>query len=164
MVWNSTQSALYKAVARHNGEDFSEEKNCCENSAEIPEKSSQKNDKNCAENTDKNYAGNTDKNYCGNSAENCPKKGENIGSDKCKNCGKSGTENCAEKRGKYGAENCRKNFRGSREMPRANNANDPLAKLFSDSDFLLIAALIYILSKNGADQKIILALIFVLIS
>lgn len=45
-----------------------------------------------------------------------------------------------------------------------NSFADPVSRLLSDSDLMLICTLIFILSKNGADKKIILALIFVLIS
>lgn len=47
---------------------------------------------------------------------------------------------------------------------RRNNANDPISRIFSDKDMLLIAGLIFLLSKQGADQKLILALAFVLLS
>ncbi len=41
--------------------------------------------------------------------------------------------------------------------------NDPLSKMFSDSDMLLIVILIFILYRNGADKKLIMALAFVLV-
>lgn len=41
--------------------------------------------------------------------------------------------------------------------------NDPLSKIFSDSDMLLIVILIFILYRNGADKKLIMALAFVLV-
>lgn len=41
--------------------------------------------------------------------------------------------------------------------------NDPLSKMFSDSDMLLIVILIFILYRNGSDKKLIMALAFVLV-
>lgn len=41
---------------------------------------------------------------------------------------------------------------------------EPLSRLLSDKDMLLIAGLILVLSKQNADQKLILALAFVLLT
>lgn len=73
------------------------------------------------------------------------------------------------------SENNNRNYRKNYRQVRNNNYhknyrikntqnNYNVSSLFSDSDFMLICTLIFILSKNNADQKIILALVFVLIS
>lgn len=51
-----------------------------------------------------------------------------------------------------------------RRRPRQSAARDPLSQIFSDKDKVLIAGLILLLTKQGADQKLILALAFVLLS
>lgn len=48
----------------------------------------------------------------------------------------------------------------ARPMPRRN---DPISALMSDSDALLICAVILLLLHEKADMKLILALVFVLI-
>lgn len=99
--------------------------------------------------------------------------------DKRKNYDEKTTEKIPSKTNEKNIENSsennskkyRKNFRQVRNnnyhknyriKNTRNNYNVP--NLFSDSDFMLICTLIFILSKNNADKKIILALVFVLIS
>ena len=118
MVWNSTQSALYKAVSDFNNGSISDEKNCCKTDEKIDEKKPLKDDEKI-----------NDK-FCEKTCEKCCEKC-------CKNCANNSQNYCGK---------------------------NPISGLFSDSDFMMIAALILILLKNGADQKIIFALIFVLIS
>lgn len=113
MVWNSTQSALYRAIDRHNGG--------------IPEDDF--------------------------------RRGENVEKSGGKSCGdhepKSG-ENCVRKEAKKCCENCPKN--------RAYNVpSDPISRIMSDRDMLLIAGLIFILMKENADKTLILALVIVLL-
>lgn len=135
MVWNSTQSALYKAVDDYNSSVISGE-NCRENYTEkIPEKHlekcTEKVPEKCCENCSKN-----DVNFEQKIGENCTKKF----------CEKS-SENCTEKCPKF-TENFCKN------CPK----NDVFSSLFSDRDFLLVAGLILILMNEKADFKLILAL------
>lgn len=51
---------------------------------------------------------------------------------------------------------------------RSKTPGDPISRMisekFSDNDMLLIAGLIFLLMKQGADKKLILALAFVLLS
>lgn len=144
MVWNSTQSALYKFVAEHNREVVSggsrtddDEENAenifWENIKNKPEKIPSKN-------TEKIYE---------NQAEKIPKKipekfGENIRKNNFENHRRN--VDCG----------CR--FGGN--MRKTSSGPDGL---LSDGDFLLICTLIYVLYRNGADQKLIFALIFILI-
>lgn len=113
MVWNSTQSALYRAFDRHNGvcpeDDFRRE-----------------------ENVEKNVG-----KPCG---DHEPKNGENH----------------VRKEAKKSCENCPKNR--ARSMP-----SDPISRIMSDKDMLLIAGLIFILMKENADKTLILALVIVLL-
>ena len=135
MVWNSTQSALYKAVDDYNstvipGEKYTE--NYAEKTPEIhlenhaekmPEKCS-KNDVNFEQKIGENRA----KKICEKSAENCSEKCPKFTENFCKNCPK----------------------------------NDAFSRLFSDKDFLLVAGLILVLLNEKADMKLILALAIVL--
>ena len=140
MVWNSTQSALYKAVDDYNSSVISGEnhsRNCIENNLEkctekVSENCSkidvnfdQKIGENCERISCEKTAENCSKKFCENSAEKCPKFNENF----CKNCPK----------------------------------NDPFSRLFSDRDFLLVAGLILVLLNEKADFKLILALAIVLL-
>lgn len=111
MVWNTAQSALYKAVDDFNSRENQSGKygeNCPQKE---PDFHTQKNN----ENESKNYSRNSSKKY----SQNCPKS-------------------------------CQK--------------NDPFSRIFSDRDFMLIAGLILILLNEKADQKLIFALLFVLLS
>ncbi|MCH5195560.1 MAG: hypothetical protein J1F28_02530 [Oscillospiraceae bacterium] len=103
-------------------------------------------------------------NSCSEKGKNCSEFCEEIHE---KNCGKN-CENSPDKFKKKHTEkpyenNCGNYSKNYNNIPGKNSNRSP-SDIFSDSDFLLICALIYILYKNGADQKIILALIFVLIS
>lgn len=113
MVWNSTQSALYRAIDRHNGgcaeDDFRREENV-EKSVGKP----------CGDHEPKN------------------------------------SENYVRKEPKKRCENCPKN--------RAHNVpSDPISRIMSDRDMMLIAGLIFILLKENADKTLILALVIVLL-
>lgn len=138
MVCNTTQSAFYRVIAEYNDSCVQQEKNRRENNGKTHEDTDEKTREKNLQKTEQKSAGNKYENRC----ENCPKRN---------------TENCPKNR----RNNCSTNFRKSQEKYDRNN---PLPDIFSDSDLLLICALIYILYKNGADQKIILALVFVLIS
>ena len=103
--------------------------------------------------------------------ESCSEKDKNC-SDFCKKTHKKNCEkNCGNSPDKFKKNhtekphenNCGNYSKNYNKIP-VKNPNKSPSDIFSDSDFLLICALIYILYKNGADQKIILALIFVLIS
>lgn len=109
MVWNSTQSALYRAVDSHN-DGFSE--------------SGKREEKKAAASSQKH-------------AEKEARK--SVKTETEKRC-----------------ENCPKN--------RADNApSDPISRILSDRDMLLIAGLIFILMRENADKKLILALAIVLL-
>ena len=155
MVWNSTQSALYKAVDDYNssvisGENYS--RNCIENNLEkctekVPENSS-KIDVNFEEKFGENHTQNQPEKF----TENCSKKNNNFERKFCEKSEQNYRENCAEKCPKF-TENCCKN------CPK----NDPFSRLFSDKDFLLIAGLILVLLNEKADMKLVLALVIVLL-
>ncbi len=121
MVWNSTQSALYKAISTHN-DDVSEEK-------KSPEKSVQKN----AEKTPRFSSQNNEKKH----PENQPEK--NV-------------RECSEKRERSCPNRC-----------PYNAPTDPISRIMSDGDMLLIAALIFVLWHEKADMKLIMALVIVLL-
>lgn len=113
MVYNSSQSALYKAVDRYNSSDFEDvfrSKKCVEKKIGEP----------CQKNTSE-------------SAKNgvrCEKK------IRCDNCPKNRAY-------------CK--------------PSDPISKIMSDKDMLLIAGLILILINENADKTLILALAIVLL-
>ena len=113
MVWNSTQSALYRAVDTHNGGDserqFTAEKGVRKNAQKTPDFS--------RGNNGKFHNGNCSENYVRNECRGCPK----------------------------------------------NLPNDPISRIMSDRDMMLIAGLIYILWRENADRKLILALAIVLL-
>ncbi len=95
-------------------------------------------------------------NYAQKTTENMPSKtNKNHIKNSSENNGKNYRKNYRQVRNN----NCHKNYR---IINTHNNFN--ISNLFSDSDFVLICTLIFILSKNNADKKIILALVFVLIS
>lgn len=137
MVWQSSQSALYKAVAEYNRGEFSKDnfRNCTEKAPE--------NNVQCSDNAENSFCrGNIAEKPRENCAGNCEKK--RSVNRKVNNP----TQNCVG--------NCKKCCKKQR-------GNNPLSELFADGDFLMIAALIFILYKNGADQKLIIALVFVLL-
>ncbi len=113
MVWNSTQSALYRAIDRHNG-------GCSESDFRREENVEKKDVRSCRDNEPKNaekFVREETKKRC----ENCPKK-------------------CA-----------------------YNPPSDPISRIMSDRDMLLIAGLIFVLMKENADKTLILALVIVLL-
>lgn len=109
MVWNSTQSALYKAVDAHNGCVFEGGKRGEKNVEKTPGKAAV------------------------NERERRPENGR--------------FEGC-----------------GSRPKNRPKTAPaDPISRILSDGDMLLIAGLIFVLMRENADKKLILALAIVLL-
>lgn len=116
MVWNTTQSSLYKAVSDYNDEIARRE---CHARQEPPTECHS--EESCA------------------SPNSDPKSGprQTPHCQKCANCSKYHTPQ-----------------KGNTPMP---------GNLNIDSDFLLLAGLIFILYKNGADKKLILALAIALL-
>ena len=113
MVYNSSQSALYKAVDRYNRHDFEDDFQ----SEKDKEKKSE--------------------DPCGkNASESAEKSVRNERKNRC--------ENCPTSRAYY-------------------KPSDPIHKIMSDRDMLLIAGLIFILMKENADKTLILALVIVLL-
>lgn len=113
MVWNSTQSALYKAVNAHNG-GGDERQNTAPKKVR---KNAQKTPDFSRGNNVKNHSENRSGNFMQNECRCCP-----------------------------------------------NNApNDPISRIMSDRDMLLIAGLIFILWRENADRKLIMALAIVLL-
>ncbi len=159
MVWNSTQSALYKAVDDYNSRVNSGEfyhNNYTEKMPEINlEKCTEKVPENCMKNSS-NFDEKFGENFAEKSFEKCAEKcsknsvnfEEKFGENNTKNC----RENCTEKCPKF-TENFCKN------CPK----NDTFSRLLSDKDFLLVAGLILVLLNEKADMKLILALVIVLL-
>ena len=143
MVWNSTQSALYKAV-----DDYNSSVKSCENHTEnYREKCTEKVPEKCSKigvNFDQKMGENCEQISREKSAENCSKN--------CANFKEKIAENCTEKCPKF-TENFCKN------CPK----NDAFSRLLSDKDFLLVAGLILVLINEKADMKLILALAIVLL-
>jgi len=121
MVWNSTQSALYKTISTYNDgvseEKKSPEKSVREDAEKTPSFSSQK--------TEKKHL------------ENQPKKE---------------VREFSEKRERSCPGHCPHNV-----------PTDPISRIMSDGDMLLIAALIFVLWHEKADMKLIMALVIVLL-
>lgn len=113
MVWNSTQSALYKAVNAHNG-DGEERENTTPKKVR---KNVQKSGVFSRKNSEKKHTENRSEKYPRNECRGCPNS-----------------------------------------LP-----NDPISLIMSDKDMLLIAGLIYILWRENADRKLIMALAIVLL-
>ncbi len=109
MVWNTTQSSLYRAVSDYNK---SLDNDCCQNTQCSKESCKQECCNKCCDNyADKRCENNTHVNNCRN--------------------------DCA----------C-----------KCNKPHNSQNNLSLDTDFLLLAGLIYILYKEGADKKLIIAL------
>lgn len=90
---------------------------------------------------------NSRENKSENYTENRPQKEPEIHAENCsENSSKKYTENSSKKC----CQNCPK--------------IDPFSRIFSDRDLMLIAGLILILLNEKADQKLIFALLFVLLS
>ncbi len=106
-----------------------------------------------------------------NNGEITDKNRDNLCKEKCdeKNRGHS-PEKRSEKRcenHRRNEENRRPNGQCSRGCPHCRvyrRQPPPLSGLLSDTDMLLIAGLILILMRQNADQKLILALAFVLLT
>lgn len=122
MVWNSTQSALYKAIDTHNSV-FSEPKNSAE----------------------KNACKNVEKKPVSSRENDAEKRSENTAGKCCKKC--------SENSDLRGFVNCRNNT----AVP-----SDPIARILSDGDMLLIAGLMFVLWRENADKRLIIALAIVL--
>lgn len=190
MVWSTTQSALYNDLSRYyedderplknreNSDPFktgSVEKNC----DELPEKSGDNTPENYYDNSHENYCNNSHENCCGNSHEKCgdntPENCRNNSSEKRRDnlpekCGNKYPRNFGNKCGKDPEKDHEnKNPTVCPNCPRIRQApSGQISRLisdkFSDRDMLLIAGLIFLLMKQGADKKLILALAFVLLS
>ena len=150
MVWSTTQSALYNDLSRYY-EDDKKPRRSCENSNNSAQNSPEK----CNEKLPEK---------CENK---CP---ENCGNNYPEKCGNKFPEKCPKKHDKKPEKNCE-----DRDLPVCQNCpcnrqtpTDQISKIisdkFSDKDMLLIAGLIFLLMKQGADKKLILALAFVLLS
>lgn len=88
-------------------------------------------------------------NSCGKIADNLRENHtENSGKKRCENS----CEKCCKKCG-YFSENSHKNCQKT----------DPVSRILSDKDMLLIAGLIFILINEKADSNLILALLIVLL-
>lgn len=171
MVWSTTQSALYNDLSRYyedekrprkssgNPDNFKPDpdENC---RCELPEKCPQCCDDKCAEEHDKSCgsrpvkcAENFDVNCCCGSEKNSENRGKNCcnGSQKC-------TENTCEEKNPP-CPNCPHIRQNQGDL-----ITRTISEKFSDRDMLLIAGLIFLLMKQGADKKLILALAFVLLS
>ena len=147
MVWNSTQSALYKAVDDYNSSVILGEKYTGKIPENNPEKCTEKVPEKCSK-IDVNFGQKIDENCDHNSrektAENCSKN--------CANFKQKNDENCTEKCPRFTEDFCK-------NCPK----NDTFSRLFSDKDFLLVAGLILVLLNEKADMKLILALAIVLL-
>ena len=113
MVWNSTQSALYRAVDAHNGGN-SERRSTAEKSVQ---KKAQKTPDFSRGNNIRSHNEKRSENYVRNECRGCPN----------------------------------------------NPQNDPISRIMSDKDMMLIAGLIFILWRENADRKLIMALAIVLL-
>lgn len=111
MVWNTTQSAFYKAI-----DDFNNRDGRCE---------------------------------------------DRLPSDSDTACEKCDGKTC-EKSPQNSGKLCPQSPQNRRYFPKRQTS--PLADIFSDRDKLLIAGLILILSRQNADQKLIMALVFILLT
>lgn len=94
---------------------------------------------------------NSRENMSGKYAENCAQKEPEIHGEKC---GDKSSKKYSENISKKYCQNC----------PKSCPKNDPFSRIFSDRDLMLIAGLILILLNEKADQKLIFALLFVLLS
>ena len=96
--------------------------------------------------------------------------GEKNGENQSESCNKNEGSELSQKAPLKSSENSVNNEDNSAGCccPKcpACQKNNPagLSRLFSDSDMLLIAGLILILSRQNADRKLILALAFVLLT
>lgn len=133
MVWNTTQSSLYRAVSDYNNEIARREHN--------------RRDDKCAERSDPPKS-----NECStrdSSGSGRAKKPQNRAAHRCKRC--ADCPNCP---------NCH-NCRNCRNSQNGSSLN--FGEMNIDRDFLLLAGLIFILSENGADKKLIAALTIALL-
>lgn len=119
MVWNTTQSAFYKAIDNFNSKDGK---------------------------------GDDQQPFCDDSE--CEKNNESIVGE----CVKTECEKHSRKNEKNRPERrlCCEHCPGRRNLP--------ITDIFSDKDKLLIAGLIMILSQQNADRKLIMALMFIMLT
>lgn len=179
MVWNTTQSAFYSAIDAFNkGEETGEIQG--ENCNEKSEKSEKRDDFGKQRERLSKIAQNS-----GNEKGNFPKISPKTGNKRegtHKNPIRKGNESDDKisPRGGDEPESFRKktnNPLNGKDFPgdlskyccpnrRACQgcSKAPLSELFSDKDMLLIAGLIFVLSRQNADEKLILALAFVLLT
>lgn len=124
MVWNTTQSAFYRAIDTfNNGEKaFSDQPSFGNDRA--------------------------DENRGGHINKKCPKK-------ECENRSCSDEIHRPEHSRVQRCQNC---------VSCHYRNTSPISDIFSDKDKLLIAGLIMILSRQNADTKLIMALVFVLLT
>lgn len=134
MVWSTTQSALYNDLSRYYEED--------KKAADPQDIEPKKFERIIREKTHENRLEKERKDPC---ETGCNASDENSCEKRLNICSEAHTEypNCP----------CRQ-----------NSMQNPLSRLLSDKDMLLIAGLIFLLIKQGADKKLILALAFVLLS
>lgn len=141
MVWSTTQSALYSDLSRY----YNDEKTTSELKEFEPRKFEQKILEKSSEDTAEKRAENTLENPCGTE------------------CGPP-CEKCRSEPPKSALNICPKRINCPNCRYRQSTARNTLSQIFSDKDKLLIAGLILLLIKQGADNKLILALAFVLLS
>ncbi len=134
MVWNTTQSSLYRAVSDYNNEiDRREHRPRAEKASDRSE--SRRSDVHPSRD-------------CSDDRRGAPKP-----HDRAPNRGKR----------RAGCPNC-PNCPNSHDPQNSQNGNSQnFGGLNIDRDFLLLAGLIFILSENGADNKLIAALAIALL-
>jgi len=130
MVWNTTQSSLYRAVSDYNNE--------------IDRREHAPRAETASERSESRRSDDSPPRDCSDNRRDAPKP-----HNRASNCGKrcAGCTNCT---------NC-----PNHRNPTSGNPN--LGGLNIDRDFLLLAGLIFILSENGADKKLIAALAIALL-
>ena len=137
MVYNSAQSALYKAETE-NGRCCPQRSDRCDFHGEkrggkFPEKHPENSCEKHCEKHPENHCDNRHENTCDKRPEKRP---ELPREDPCGDCPKN---------------------------PRNNRRGNPIDNLFSDKDMMLIAGLILILLSENADNRLIIALAIVLL-
>lgn len=144
MVWSTTQSALYDDLRQYFEDEKKPEKPEIFEPQKICEKESENECEKCPENNRKSS--------CENEPEKCPPKmPEHCENHEEKREPRREKPHCPDRPYCPACQSC---------QVRAQN---PLSNLLADKDMLLIAGLILLLIKQGADQKLILALVFVLL-
>lgn len=152
MVWKTTQSAFYRAVDTFNNGEIECENRNVPHSGKCVEKNGCHSPEKLPGNKCENHRRNEDICRPDTKAYGCSpeKRHENKCEDRRRNedtCRPGDHRTC-------GCPHCRV----CRRQPA------PITRMFSDNDMLLIAGLILILMRQNADQKLILALAFVLLT